>query len=41
MVRGKCIFLTVEDIVAAILDIREFVEDENNRGNVKFRLTEI
>ena len=41
MVRGKCIFLEVEDILAAIEEIKSYVSEENSRGDVKLRITEI
>ena len=31
MVRGKCVFLTVEDIVKAITETKNFIEEENTR----------
>ena len=41
MVRGKCIFLNVEDIIAAIVEIKNFIEEKNAAGTAVYHLTEI
>ena len=41
MVRGKCIFLCVEDIIETIVQIKNFVNEQNAKGEVRYRITEI
>ena len=38
MVRGKCVFLEVEDIILAVNQIKEFVANDEKQ---RYRITEI
>ena len=38
MVRGKCVFLEVEDIILAVNQIKEFVKNDPKK---RYRITEI
>ena len=41
MVRAKCTFLNLEDIISTIMDIKTFVDAENDKIKGKYRIVEV
>ena len=41
MVRGKCIFVGIEDIISTVYDIKSYIDEENLRNDGKYHLLEV